>query len=238
MGLGVVPVIVKEFADEEFDRIRLMENVARKDMPDYDLAKALKHFMDKYPKTYPTQASLADVFGKEHNWVTRHLDMLNLDNIVPRGTMESGEFTERQAREILSAPEDKRAEIIDKITKTGEVPSAREIHEIVHPEEKAKPVLCAHCGEPVDHPVHLDGKFYHEDCAEQVKAEKEPGLVSEATAGPFEKESIEETETPKPEPQKIDTGFQWVCPECERKLQLIHVKLPNGKIIHQFEGDD
>jgi len=30
--------------------------------------------------------------------------MLRLDNIVPRGTMESGEITERQAREILEGP--------------------------------------------------------------------------------------------------------------------------------------
>jgi len=45
-------------------------------------------------------------------------------------------------------------------------------------------------------------------------------------------------EVPEPEPEKIDTGFQWECPECHSKLQLIHIKYPNGKIKHAFEGDE
>lgn len=263
MGLGVVPVIVKEFADEEFDRIRLMENVARKDMSDYDLAKALKHLMDKYPKTYPTQANLADVFGKEHNWVTRHLDMLNLDNIVPRGTMESGEFTERQAREILAAPEAKKQEIIDEINKTGEVPSAREIHSIVHPEEKAPPIgtvkpqdmTVGKARELLDTPA---GKEVLETAVKERFAEgpsEGAGESEEEDEGPLYADGIEtipekDTESiskahepnkesipsPHVKDEKIDTGFEFCCPECQLKFQILHVKRADGKIEHCLEA--
>jgi ParB family chromosome partitioning protein len=63
-----------------------------------------------------------------------------------------------------------------------------------------------------------------------------PLLPSEETTGPSPKE--EHVEPPESKPEKIDTGFQWECPECHRKLQLIHIKYPDGKIKHAFEGDE
>ena len=108
LGLGVVPVVIKNFSDEEFDRIRLMENVARKDLSDYELARYIKYLMETHPHIYPSQATIADVFGKTQQWVSQHLSMLQLekDNIITRVILEK--TTEAQAREILAAPSEKR----------------------------------------------------------------------------------------------------------------------------------
>jgi len=78
LGLDVVPVVVKELSDEKFDRIRLMENVARKDLTDYETARYIKYLMDTYPEAYPTQSNIADVFGKTQGWFLNVCKCLNL----------------------------------------------------------------------------------------------------------------------------------------------------------------
>jgi len=98
-------------------------------------------------------------------------------------------ITEGQARQILSAPKEKRVEvaewIIEKYEETGEIPSAREIREFVRPVEateapeipeveESKPTIpCDGCGKPVTTPIHLKGKFYCEECARRI-LEKKP----------------------------------------------------------------
>ena len=100
-------------------------------------------------------------------------------------------ITEGQARQILSAPPEKRVEvaewIIEKYEEIGEIPSVREIREFVRPVEateapeipeipevkESKPTIpCDGCGKPVTTPVHLKGKFYCEECARKVLSEK------------------------------------------------------------------
>jgi len=68
---------------------------------------------------------LAQKIGKTQEWISRHLAMLQLQqvNIMPRGIME--QMTERQAREVLAAPPVKREEILKQIAETGVVPSSR-----------------------------------------------------------------------------------------------------------------
>jgi ribosomal protein S27AE len=110
---------------------------------------------------------------------------------------------------------------------------------------ETKLVHCARCGVATSKSVHLDGKFYCGACAQarlfvqpEAGTSTAPPLPSEpARTGPSEEKPIE---APKPEPKvvKIDTGFRWTCPECGREMQLLHVKQPNGKINHEFEGDD
>jgi len=53
--------------------------------------------------------------------------MLELEK-VELGQLQTGEITERQAREILAAPEEKREEMFNKISETGKVPPARKLH--------------------------------------------------------------------------------------------------------------
>jgi ParB family chromosome partitioning protein len=134
VGLANIPVVIKAFSDQQAYEIQLIENVQRKDLSDMEKARMLDYVI----KTFKlTQEQLASKIGKTQGWISQHLSMLQVPESITR-VIKHGELTEGQAREILAAPEDKRDQIIDRINKTGEVPSGREIHSIVHPEE-AKP---------------------------------------------------------------------------------------------------
>jgi len=229
-GLVEVPAIVKPLNDQEAYEVQLIENVQRRDLSDMEKARMLDFMIKKFGYT---QEALAQKLGKEREWVTRHLAMLRLESIVPRGTMESGEITERQAREILAASPAKREEILDEINRTGEVPSARALH------EKAQPSLkCGYCGEPVsDSPVHLKGKYYHEDCVSQAESESKSDAGQEWPEEPKAKEKEPSEPIPKkePEPKPLLTGFEVECPECHKKLLINHIEYPGGKFDHEVE---
>jgi ParB/RepB/Spo0J family partition protein len=224
LGLGTVPVVVKEFSDEEFDRIRLMENLARKDMTDYETARAIKYLMDKYPKEYSTQENVAAIFGKTQGWVAQRLRMLELteDKIITR-VINPSQFTERQARAILEAPEERRPEVANQIAehikKEGTPPSAREIKGFVHP--TAADV-------EVDSSSHPTQQFHEEPEEELTIEDMEEPLDSSSEQEPFETQSI----TPTVQVEKIDTGVIFTCPECGWQATHIHIK-PSGK--HKLE---
>jgi len=142
VGMKTVPIVVKAFSDFEFDKIRLLENLARKDLTDMETARVLNHLLEKYPKEYPTQEALANAFNRSRQWVSQHLDMLLLkqpENMskFTRVNLQPEELTEGQAREILSTPEEKRQEVIEKIAEEakteGKIPSMRRIREIAKP---------------------------------------------------------------------------------------------------------
>jgi len=216
IGMRTVPVIVKEMDDVEFDRVRFLENLARKDLSDMEIARVLRYMLEKYKEEYPTQEVLAKAFGKTKGWVSQHLRMLDLkkfwtENISKFTRVNFAEIidkvTERQVREVLSVPLEKRDElalwIAEKYEETGEIPSAREIREFVRPAEavpeavseapeisegeeelsEAKPtVRCARCGKLMSEPVHIKGKFYCEPCAAEVlrKPEKEKPVLNKS----------------------------------------------------------
>ena len=138
LGLKTVPVIVREMSDAEFDRVRLLENLARKDLSDIEIARILRYMLDNYPEEYPTQEDLAKAFGKTRQWVSYHLKMLELEDLstrVDKWTEILSKITEKQARQILSVPPEKRVEvakwIAERYEAAGEVPSAREIRGFV-----------------------------------------------------------------------------------------------------------
>lgn len=225
-GLKEVPAIVQTLSDEEAYLIQLTENAQRKDLPDMDKA----HALDRYLKTFHcTQEVLAKKMGKTQQWVSYHVAMLQLPpNLTTRVVKD---LTEKQAREILAAPPEKQVEIVDEINRTGEVPSTHDLHLIVHPEQKPATVLCDHCGEPVTSPVHIEGKFYHDDCVEDAKAASLPGLAPESAKS--EPETRVEPEKKAKEPEPLLTGYAWTCP-CGAKFIINHVDLPDGKKIEHY----
>ena len=237
-GLVEVPAIVKALNDQEAYEVQLIENVQRRDLSDMEKARMLDFMIKKFGYT---QEALAQKLGKTQGWVSQHISMLKLEadyypgnnvETVSPGT-QTGVITERQAREILAASPEKREEIIGEINRTGEVPSARDLHEKVQPS-----VTCGYCGEPIsDSPVHLKGKYFHEDCVSQAESE------SKSAAGqtwPEERETKEEEPSepiPKkePEPKPLLTGFEVECPECHKKLLINHIEYPGGKFDHEVE---
>lgn len=191
-GLIEIPANIRILSDQEAYEVQFSENIQREDLSDMEKARMLNFLTTKFGYT---QEALAQKLGKSKGWVSRHIAMLELERVAP-GQLQTGEITERQAREILAAPEGKREEILDQINETGEVPSARELHEMRRAEEP-----------------------------EQLSEPMGP------TPGHLEPER-------EPRPEEIDTGYEWTCPECEEKFQLIHVKNPDGSVRHKLEAKD
>ena len=124
--LKFVLVDVRRLSDEEAMEIQFIENVHRKDLSDFEKAMFLKKMIDKFGYT---QDQLAKKIGKSHGYVANHLRMLKLEPIVSQETMEK--VGEAHARTILTAPEKKREEVIEKveetIKETGKPPTIKQI---------------------------------------------------------------------------------------------------------------
>jgi len=144
-GVQVVPVKIRGLSDEEALMVQFEENDKQKAWSDMETARYLKTMQDKLGLS---QAQLGEKIGKSQPWVSLHLKMLELDyypgNKIHPGEfpIEEGKLTEKQARELLKAPEEKREEILAEAKETGELPSSRQIAERVKP----KIQVCAFCG--------------------------------------------------------------------------------------------
>jgi ParB family chromosome partitioning protein len=179
LGWIEISANIKILSDEEAYETQFSENIHREDLSDMEKARWLDFMIKKFGHT---QEALAQKVGKSKAWVSQHIAMLELEKVHP-GELQTGELTERQAREILAAPEEKREEIIDQINETGEIPSAREIRRAVQPEqlseplgpqpepeESPKPLLtgfeveCPECHVKllINHVDHPNGKVTHE----------------------------------------------------------------------------
>jgi len=135
-GLTQVPVKIRELSDEQVLLLQFDENERREDLTDMEKAHSLRRMIDFFDCT---QEALAQKLGKSRQWITNHMRMLKLEEGHPGVIVETGTFTERQARELLKAPEEKREEILKQAREQGKIPSARKIAEIV------KPKTCEGC---------------------------------------------------------------------------------------------
>lgn len=174
-GLSQVPVKIEGLSDEEAWQFQLEENLKRKNLKGIEIARHLQNGKEKFGYSHE---DLAKHFGKDKSWVTRHLQMLDLEKVAP-GQLISQDLTERQAREIRKLPEEKQKEILQK----PQIPSAREIERETQEDEylycercaemnmrtqvkrsEAKPfgrynVLCTRCySNAVKHPEHFSRK--------------------------------------------------------------------------------
>lgn len=113
LGWIEIPANIKILSDEEAYETQFSENIHREDLSDMEKARWLDFMIKKFGHT---QEALAQKVGKSKAWVSRHIAMLELEKVHP-GELQTGELTERQAREILAAPEEKREEIIDQIAR-------------------------------------------------------------------------------------------------------------------------
>ena len=190
LHMMTIPVIVREMDDAEFDRIRMLENLARKDLSDIEIARILKHMLKNYPKEYPSQQVLANALGKTRQWVFYHLKMLELEDLLTRVNNWSeilSKITERQAREILSAPLEKRVEvakwIAEKYEETGEIPSAREIRrhvqDLLEAEEESKEEIAVESMRPAVQSMIESAEAV--SIASELEPESSHGHVGEAS---------------------------------------------------------
>lgn len=133
-GLKRIPVIVRNIGDREAYELMLLENIQRKDLSDYETAKALKHLMDRYGAK---QKELATKLGKTEDWISQNLAILRFEGKIEPARLQ--EMTHTQANELRQLSEEKQSEVIQEVTETGIIPSKREI------EARAKPKTTLPC---------------------------------------------------------------------------------------------
>ncbi len=110
-GLTEVPALVRELSDEETDQVALIENLQRENLNAVETAKGYKSLMEKYSMT---QEQVAEAVGKSRPAVANTLRILSLpEEILP--LVSEGKISAGHAKAILSAPENKRAEVANAI---------------------------------------------------------------------------------------------------------------------------
>lgn len=109
-GLNEVPVIVKEYSDDERKIVTLLENVQREDLNAVEKAEGYKSLIDEFNMT---QDEVADKVGKSRSAITNSLRILALDEKL-LVMIRDGILTEGHARALLGI-DDK--EFRDKLAK-------------------------------------------------------------------------------------------------------------------------
>jgi ParB family chromosome partitioning protein len=101
-GLTEVPVVIRNYSDEERLEIALIENVQRADLNPIEEAAAYKQIMDL---TQCSQDEVALKVGKNRSTVANALRLLKLTPVI-REALERGELSPGHGRAILAVQDD------------------------------------------------------------------------------------------------------------------------------------
>ena len=105
-GLKEVPVIVKEFSEQELVEISLIENIQREDLNAIEEAMAYKRLMDEF---HLKQDEIADRVGKSRTAVTNSMRLLKLSAKVQQMLIDEM-ITAGHARAILAVSDMEKQE--------------------------------------------------------------------------------------------------------------------------------
>ena len=125
-GLKEVPVIIKEFSDQETVEISLIENIQREDLNPVEEAQAYKRLIDEFQLK---QDEIADRVAKSRTAVTNSLRLLKLDPRVQDMVVDEM-ITAGHARAILSIPDSDMQEMVASKVFDNQL-SVRETEELV-----------------------------------------------------------------------------------------------------------
>ena len=125
-GLKEVPVIIKEFNDQQVVEISLIENIQREDLNPIEEAMAYKRLINEFKLK---QDSIAERVSKSRTAVTNSLRLLKLDERVQQMLIDEM-ISAGHARAILAIPDkDKQANVAMKVF--DEKLSVRETEKLV-----------------------------------------------------------------------------------------------------------
>ncbi len=112
-GLRKVPVIVKEYTQEEVARVALVENLQREDLNPIEEALGYQSLLDEYCMT---QEGVSAITGKSRSAIANSTRLLSLEKeyqkLLIDGTISSG-----HARALLSLEGAKRKTLCERIVK-------------------------------------------------------------------------------------------------------------------------
>lgn len=103
-GLKTVPVVVKDYTDEQLLEIALIENLQREDLNPVEEANAYKVLMEEYSLS---QEEIGKRIGKSRSAITNSLRLLNLPKEIIDYLIE-GKITAGHARALLAFEDDKK----------------------------------------------------------------------------------------------------------------------------------
>lgn len=98
-GLTVVPVLVREFSDQQMLQLAIVENAQREDLSPLESAFAYRRLLDEFGMT---QQEVAKVVGKSRAAIANTVRLLELPEPI-REALSGGAITEGHARAILTA---------------------------------------------------------------------------------------------------------------------------------------
>ena len=101
-GLSEVPVVIKDYSEQEFMEVSLVENLQREDLNPIEEAQAMRMLMDEHQLT---QDVLSGRLGKSRSAVANTLRLLSLPEEV-RELVVSGELSSGHARCLVAMKND------------------------------------------------------------------------------------------------------------------------------------
>lgn len=111
--LHEIPVIIREFTDEETLEVALLENIQREDLNAIEEAEAYRRLLDQYGHT---QEELGTLVHKSRSHVANLLRLLDLPERV-KAMVADGSLSMGHARAILTAPDPEA--LADDVVKRG-----------------------------------------------------------------------------------------------------------------------
>lgn len=132
-GLTTIPVIIKNFTEEDKLEIALVENIQREDLTPIDEAKAYKKLMDSLKIS---QEEVAQKVGKKRSTVSNSIRLLNLPEDI-QDSVNSGDLSAGHARALLSIENDNNKRSVYNKIKDGNL-SVRATEKIVKDFSKEK----------------------------------------------------------------------------------------------------
>lgn len=134
LGRTMIPAIVRDYEDEEVDKLQLVENVQREDLNPYDEAIAYLKLKEKYGLK---QEDIAKAVGKSRPYISNMTRLLSLEDEILE-MLKKGEITVSHAKLILSLDtKEERLKLAHKIKDAGL--TVRNTEEKTRKPKKAKP---------------------------------------------------------------------------------------------------
>lgn len=134
-GLKTVPVIIKNYNEQQIREISLIENLQREDLNPIETAMAIKQLMDNYGFT---QDEIAAKIGKSRPVIANSLRLLSLEPEVLT-LVEKGKLLPGIARAIISLSRDQQIALAKKAC--DDKMTAREVEKEV--QEQLRPEVVA-----------------------------------------------------------------------------------------------
>ena len=115
-GLETVPVIVRDYTNQQIAEIAMIENLQRKDLHFLEEAEGYEKLLDTF---HMTQETMAVKVGKKQSTIANKLRLLKLSPAL-RQKIHDSDLTERHARVLLKLDSDEEREaVVDKAVKDG-----------------------------------------------------------------------------------------------------------------------